>query len=97
MKLHNKALEDRMEQLENKINTSQVQKRQCNVILNGIEDGDTKLHETCKKGYSLIEELQLPNIEIDQAYRLGKQGKNPEPTPNNDQANKRDKQRNDDL
>lgn len=43
------------------------------------------------------EELQLPNIEIDQAYRLGKQGKNPEPTPNNDQANKRDKQRNDDL
>lgn len=79
MKLHNKGLEDRVEQLENKINTSQDQKRQYNVILHGIEEGDTKPHETYKKGYSLIEELQLPNIEIDQAYRLGKQGKKQNP------------------
>lgn len=60
----------------------------------------TPNHMTYQKAYSLIEELQLPNIKIDQAYRLGKQGQKknpPEPTPNNDQANKRDRQRNDNL
>lgn len=82
LKQHNKALEDRVLQLENKIKTSQDQKRQYNVILHGIEDGDTKPQETYQKAYSLMEELQLPNIKIDQAYRLGKPGQktqNPRP------------------
>lgn len=82
LKLHNRALEDRVLQLENKIKTSQDQKRQYNVILHGIEDGDTKPQETYQKAYSLMEELQLPNIKIDQAYRLGKPGQktqNPRP------------------
>lgn len=38
LKQHNKALEDRVLQLENKIKTSQDQKRQYNVILHGIEE-----------------------------------------------------------
>lgn len=82
LKQHNKALEDRVLQLENKIKTSQDQKRQYNVILHGIEDGDTKPQETYQRAYSLMEELQLPNINIDQAYRLGKPGQktqNPRP------------------
>lgn len=71
-----------MLQLENKIKTSQDQKRQYNVILHRIEDGDTKPQKTYQKAYSLMEELQLPNIKIDQAYTLGKPGQktqNPRP------------------
>lgn len=51
LKQHNKALEDRVLQLENKIKTSQDQKRQYNVILHGIEDGDTKPQETYQRAY----------------------------------------------
>lgn len=57
LKLHNNALEDRVLQLKNKIKTNQDQKRQYNVILHGIENGDTKPHETYQKAYSLMEEL----------------------------------------